>query len=67
MITINNFDYFSKKIINRVKEKYTWKKTAEGYLKIIEKSFLPMSKIDENISELNAEFLIKNYLRRAIP
>lgn len=62
LIAIKDYEILSKKIINRVYEKYTWNKTAEKYLEVAKKEYKNKFYLKNNLPELNAEELIKSYL-----
>ena len=61
---LQNFEIYSKKVKNRVLQKYTWKKTAEGYLEVIKEGIKNKTpKINLSNFELNAKELILKYLK----
>jgi len=61
--SLNNYDYFSKKVKNRVLENYTWKSTARGYLEVINEAIdFPKEKIDK-VPPLDAKEIIIDYLK----
>ncbi len=64
---IQNYDLYSKKVKNRILQKYTWQKTAEGYLEVIKEGIKNKTpKINNPNLELNAKELILKYLKDSI-
>ncbi|HOB16454.1 MAG TPA: glycosyltransferase [Defluviitoga sp.] len=61
---LQHYELYSKKVKNRVLQKYTWRKTAEGYLEVIEEGLKNKTpKIKESDFELDAKKLILKYLK----
>ncbi len=59
---LENHQAYAEKIISLVKEKYTWEKTAEAYLHLIQGLQESTGQESETIPTLNAQKLILDYL-----
>ncbi len=59
---LKEYDHYSDLGIKRVKSKYTWAKTAEAYLKVIEKGAKQPRDRDIAVPELDGNKLLLNYL-----
>jgi sucrose-phosphate synthase len=55
---------YASRGVQRVKAKYTWEKTAEAYVSIIQKGVDTQQNQDFSIPELNAREQIRNYLAK---
>ena len=54
----------TKKAQQRVQSTYTWKKTATGYLKVIERGLVASHRCNQVANKLDATTLIKKYLAK---
>ncbi|PNR95706.1 glycosyltransferase [Petrotoga sp. 9PWA.NaAc.5.4] len=63
---LKNYESYSEKVKKRVHEKFTWRRTAEGYLTVIQEGMAKKEYIKEDNLDLNGKELIINYLKNKI-